>query len=381
MKILAVDVGTGTQDIFLYDSRLDLENGVKLVLPSPTMIVNRRLREATKRKEAVLLSGVTMGGGPAAWAVEAHLKAGLAVYATADAARTLNDDLDVVTALGVKLIGPDEARRLPESIIRLRLADFDPVALRYALAPFGLTLHGLAAVALAVFDHGAAPTGVSDRRFRFEYLDERIRAKNSLSAFAYPADQVPAAMTRLQAAAKSAGEIPAPVVVMDSAAAAVLGATLDPMVALHRQNLIVNVGNFHTLAFRLGEGGIEGVFEHHTGFLNQAKLEGLLAGLAAGTLTNSEIYDDHGHGALVYDRRPLPMNHADFNAVVTGPRRNMLRGSALKPYFAVPFGDMMISGCFGLLAAVADALPELAEPLRASLAGVSGTGTPPWEVE
>jgi uncharacterized protein (DUF1786 family) len=88
MRILAVDVGTGTQDIFLYDSRLDLENGLKLVVPSPTMIVYRRLREASQRKEAVLLTGVTMGGGPSQWAAEDHLKAGLTVYATPEAATT-----------------------------------------------------------------------------------------------------------------------------------------------------------------------------------------------------------------------------------------------------------------------------------------------------
>ncbi len=381
MKILTVDVGTGTQDIFLYDSRLDIENGFKFVLPSPTLIVNRRLREATKRKEPVLLSGVTMGGGPASWAVEAHLKAGLPVYATADAAKTLNDDLEAVAALGVKLISPEEARRLPEAVLRLRLADFDPIALRYALAPFGLSLHDLDAVAVAVFDHGAAPAGVSDRRFRFDYLAERIRAENRLSAFAYPADRIPPSMTRLQAVAKSAADIPASLVVMDTAAAAVLGATLDPMTALHKRNLIVNIGNFHTLAFRLGEGGIEGVFEHHTGFLNRSKLEGLLRGLAAGTLTNQAIYDDNGHGALIHPETPLPMDQADFNLVVTGPRRNMLRGSGLKPYFAVPFGDMMIAGCFGLLAAVADVIPELAGPVRASLSGAGGAGTPPWEVE
>jgi len=381
MKILAVDVGTGTQDIYLYDSRLDLENGFKLILPSPTMIVNRRLREATKRKEPVLLQGVIMGGGPAGWAVEAHLKAGIAVYATPDAARTLNDDLDMVAALGVKLVSPDEARRLPEAVIRLHLADFDPIALRYALAPFGLSLHGLDAVAVAVFDHGSAPVGVSDRRFRFDYLDERIRAENRLSAFAYPVEKIPPSMTRLQAVAKSAGEIPAPLMVMDTAAAAVLGASLDPMVSLHKQNLIVNVGNFHTLAFRLGENGIEGLFEHHTGFLNQAKLEDLLLRLAAGTLTNPAVYEDNGHGALVYSAQSLNMDHADFNLVVTGPRRNMLRGSSLQPYFAVPFGDMMIAGCFGLLAAAADVMPDLAEPLRASLNGAGGAGTPPWEVD
>ncbi|MRR52340.1 MAG: hypothetical protein EG825_15765 [Rhodocyclaceae bacterium] len=121
--------------------------------------------------------------------------------------------------------------------------------------------------------------------------------------------------------------------------------------------------------------------EHHTGFLNQPKLEGLLRDLAAGTLTNEAVYNDNGHGALVYAKAPMPMDHADYNVVVTGPRRNLLRGSSLKPYFAVPFGDMMITGCFGLLAAVADVMPELAEPLRASLAGGGGAGTPPWEVD
>ncbi len=59
---------------------------------------------------------------------------------------------------------------------------------------------------------------------------------------------------------------------------------------------------------------------------------------------------------------------------------NPLTPVPLTPYFAVPFGDMMIAGCFGLLAAVADVLPELGEPVRASLAGAGGSGTPPWEI-
>ncbi len=61
MRILTVDVGTGTQDVFLYDSRLDVENGFKLVLPSPTMMVHDQIRAATRRGEAVLLTGRTMG--------------------------------------------------------------------------------------------------------------------------------------------------------------------------------------------------------------------------------------------------------------------------------------------------------------------------------
>jgi uncharacterized protein (DUF1786 family) len=39
--ILTVDIGTGTQDIFLFREGLALENGFKLVMPSPTMMVAR----------------------------------------------------------------------------------------------------------------------------------------------------------------------------------------------------------------------------------------------------------------------------------------------------------------------------------------------------
>jgi hypothetical protein len=59
----------------------------------------------------------------------------------------------------------------------------------------------------------------------------------------------------------------------------------------------------------------------------------------------------------------------------------MLATSGLRPYFAVPYGDMMIAGCFGLLAAAADVLPEVGEEIRPSLGGSSGRGVAPWDVE
>jgi len=386
MKILTVDVGTGTQDIFLYDSRLDLENGLKLVVPSTTMIVHRRLQEATRQGQPVLLDGVTMGGGPSQWAAEAHLKAGLPIYATPQAARSFNDELEAVQAMGIQVVGEEEAARLPVDVLRLELRDFDFPAIERALAQFGVRLDDLAAVAVAVFDHGNSPPGYSDRQFRFDYLDERIRAENRLSAFAYRAEEIPPIMTRLDAVMQSArsngGALlqSTPLVVMDTAPAAVLGATFDPRVAARARKLITNVGNFHTLAFRLGPDGIEGVFEHHTGLLDLPHLEALLRALADGSLKHADVFGDHGHGALVYDPTPLPLGRDGEGVVVTGPRRSLMRASSLQPYFAVPFGDMMIAGCFGLLAAVADVLPELAGPIRASLLGRGGSGTPPWEV-
>ena len=380
MKILTVDVGTGTQDIYLYDSRLDLENGLKLVVPSPTMMVHQRLREATRQKQAVLLCGKTMGGGPSAWAAQDHARAGLLIYATPQAARSFNDELDAVAEMGIQLVDEQEAAHLPDSILRVELRDFDFQAITDALARFGVSLSDLAAVAVAVFDHGNSPPGYSDRQFRFDYLDQRIRAENRLSSFAYRSEDVPAIMTRLQAVVESAGNVDAPLVVMDTAPAAVLGATFDPLIAARQRVLIANVGNFHTLAFRLGPGGIEGVFEHHTGLVDLPKLESLLESLANSTLKHADVFDDNGHGALVYNVNPLPLTGDDYGVAVTGPRRNLMRGSRLRPYFAVPFGDMMIAGCIGLLASVADIHPDLAEPIQASFRGQGGSGMSPWDL-
>ena len=377
MKILAVDIGTGTQDIFLYDSRLDMENGFKLVLPSPTMIVHHKIRQASRAGRAVLLTGRQMGGGPSAWAAEAHARRGLPIYATPEAATTLNDELEKVEAAGIRVVSEDEARALPASVVCIPLRDLDLPAIRAAFAAFGVDLGDLQAVAAGVFDHGNAPPGVSDRQFRFDYLDARLRARNSLAAFAYPAAQVPDSMTRLQAVAASAAELDCPLVVMDTAPAAVLGASFDPLAAAARHKIIVNVGNFHTLAFRLSERGIEGLFEHHTGEIDLPKLERLLRALADGSLTHAEVFNDMGHGALLYTREPFHSD-GDFDVVVTGPRRSMFRaGASLRPYFAAPFGDMMIAGCFGLLAAAAQALPELGEQLQ--FAG--GSGRAPWDLE
>ena len=54
------------------------------------------------------------------------------------------------------------------------------------------------------------------------------------------------------------------------------------------------------------------------------------------------------------------------------------RGS-LRPYFAVPFGDMMIAGCFGLLAAVGEIMPGLGEAVQRSLRSERGRGVAPWD--
>ena len=360
MKILCIDIGTGTQDILLFDSNTEIENCLKVVMPSPTVRVANQIRAATKRGEPILLTGTIMGGGPSNWAAKDHTRAGLQVFATRDAALSFDDELDKVEAMGIRVVSEDESARLDATRVVLR--DVDLEAIQRAFQAFGVVLE-FDAIAIAVFDHGNAPPNISDRTFRFEFLAERLRATEKLSGFAFMRDDIPERLTRMHAVAASVNA-DAPLLVMDTAPAAVRGAMDDDFVGNHKNAVIANVGNFHTLAFRFTAGKITGVFEHHTGELKQAQLENFLRELANGTLTNDAIFYSQGHGAVMFDRRAQQL---DFLAV-TGPRRSMLLHSELKPYFAVPYGDMMQAGNFGLLHAYADLNPNARDEIENALA-------------
>jgi uncharacterized protein (DUF1786 family) len=379
LKILAIDVGTGTQDILLLDTRMDIENGFKLVLPSPTMILRQRIQEATRRRSPILLRGVTMGGGPCSWAIEDHLKQGLPVFATPPAARTINDDLEAVAELGVRIISEEEASRVNANVKKFTLGDVDLAALQRVFSEFNVQLQSVDLIAVATFDHGNAPRNYSDRKFRFEYLEKQILSNNHLSAFAFPGEEIPPFLTRLLAVRESLSQVSIPLMIMDTAPAAVLGASLDPVVTAMKRKLIINIGNFHTLAFRLGPSGVEGFFEHHTGMLDEQKLAEILRDFAAGSLTDDQIFLDQGHGARILLDQPLQLDESANRLIVTGPRRSILAGSLLKPYFAVPYGDMMISGCFGLIVAAMDHFPQFQNELHKALQDKTMT-TAPWEI-
>lgn len=371
MLILAVDIGTGTQDILLFDSDRDIENCLKMVMPSPTISLADAARAATRRGDDLLLTGVLMGGGPCAWAINDHLEAGYSVYATPDAARTFNDDLQAVADMGVTLVSDDEAAALDSGVTRLRMADFDYRAIAAAFAGFGVNLdRDLDAIAVAVFDHGNAPPGVSDRLFRFEYLEERICAENRLSAFAFLAEDVPPTMTRMQAVVDTVPRDDLPVLLMDTAPAAVLGALEDPAVRERRPAIVANIGNFHCLAFRLGQRGIEGLFEHHTGEITVEQLEDFLDLLADGSLTHEQVFESNGHGAVLF--RSQPIASCARYVAVTGPRRGLLRDSRHRPYFATPFGDVMLAGCYGLVRAYGEVAPEASRDIDRAFSGGGG---------
>lgn len=360
MRILAADVGTGTQDILLFDSQQPVENAMQLIMPSPTKIAEGRIRRATKAQRPVLVTGVIAGGGPCHWALEDHIRAGSAAYATSEAAATFDDDLDRVREMGVTIVSEDEAGALDADHVPLR--DLDLEAIRTALAAFDVSgeFDGLA---LGCLDHGASPPGYSDRLFRFDHLRNVAGDRNDLRAFAYLADDLPQYLTRARTLVAS-GDNSAPIVFMDTGPAAALGALQDPNVGGRAEQCVLNLGNMHALAFHLRGTQIISLYEHHTGEVTADQIEDFTERLLSGSLSHEDVFNSKGHG--VYYASEDGGSNAEIVAV-TGPQRAKIRSSKLEPYFAVPHGDMMVSGCYGLLWAFAEKYNALADEILPAL--------------
>lgn len=335
-RVLAMDIGSGTQDVLLYDPEIPIENCVKMVLPSQTTIVGRRIDELTGKGKPIFLTGNLMGGGPCSGAIKNHLKAGLTVHATELAAKTLNDNLDEVREKGVVI-----TEKAPSGAVEVEMKDVDLDAIRSALTQFRVELPSRFAV--AVQDHGHSPV-MSNRKFRFQHWRNFLEEGGFMKELAY--SEIPSYMTRMLAVQR---DLPGSML-MDTGSAAIWGAFSDPAVESRRDQgiIILNVGNQHTVGVLVKNEHILGLFEHHTRILDPSSLKDFVEKLRAGGLTDEEVFGSGGHGAHITPRyseqEPYPF------VAVTGPRRGM--AAELGYYFAVPNGDMMLVGCFGLVNAL-----------------------------
>jgi len=351
-RILAVDVGAGTSDVLLTRPGEPLENAVKLVVPSPTRVTAARIAAATARGQTVVFRGPMMGGGANAAAMKAHLAAGHAFVATETAAASFADDLDEVRALGARVVGEGAAgevlRRLPpDAVADVPSGDLDAPALCDALALLGAE-PAFDAVAVAVQDHGYSPDE-SNRVYRFSLWERAVAERRPIGDLFYDAAGTPPRLTRLGAAAAVATALAGdgPALVADTGPAALYGALPDGV----GDAVLVNVGNGHTVCLLARGGRVAGVFEHHTRLLDGPGLELRIRRWLAGDLRSDEVHADGGHGALIDPAAASPAP-PEAPLIVTGPRRGLLAGSELPLEFAAPHGDMMLTGCFGLLRAV-----------------------------
>jgi uncharacterized protein (DUF1786 family) len=306
--ILMLDIGGGTQDLLVWTEGEPLENALQCILPSPTVMIGRKISQATRNRKAVFLTGRLMGGGASSQAVRDHLKAGLPLYALPAAALTIRDDLDQVAQMGIQIT--DSA---PAEAIEIELGDIQEAALAGLFGSFGLV----------------------------KQWEDFLASGKPLEILLY--QNIPAHLTRMKAVQETWPQT----LVMDTGAAAILGALEDEQLTkMGSPNiLIINIGNEHTLGAWMVEGRLAGIFEHHTFFLNREKLLTDLKGFVSGKLTNEQVLQDQGHGCL----NNAPWEGRFPPLIVTGPRRGLL--ARARVLMAAPFGNMMLSGCFGLLRA------------------------------
>jgi len=351
MKILAIDIGAGTEDVLLFDSqKKSVENCVKMVLPSPSQVFAAKVRESGRLYKDLFIKGDILGGGAFSFALREHVKRGLRVLMTESAAYTVRNDLDEIREIGIEIVeGEEEPTDFEGETITVE--EVNLMQLQAFLTEFGETLSDVDVVAVAVQDHGVFPKGMSNRRFRIQKMKELLKGSPKPENSAFREDEVPSCFLRMKSAVKaSKRQLPnTKVLVMDTSPDAVLGCLKDPVVEKAETVLAVNVGNGHTMAAIISEGDIVGVMEHHTRLLNPQRIEWLLVDFADGKLTDEEVFSDNGHG-LFFLAEPLGFSKIERIAA-TGPNRNILAQTRLPVHFAAPAGDVMMTGPVGLVEA------------------------------
>lgn len=335
MKILAIDIGAGTQDILLFDSEKKIENCTSLVLPTPSRVLAERLK---KTEGDLYVYGDTIGGGSLARAISNHLKKGYRVSMEESAAYSIRNDLDEVRSMGIEVGGKPSSGHFKE----LEICEIDLPLLRQFLTRFGEDF-SFDVIAVAVQDHGVAPKGVSDRTFRFGQMEAMLRKDNKPESFHFTEGSIPDYYIRMRSTVKAVRRISSsPILMMDTSFSAILGC-MDNM---EGPSLAVNVGNGHTIAALLINGKIEGLYEHHTHELTPEKLENHLRLFVRGELNRQKVFEDNGHGVIT-----LTPYFGEVTVWVTGPNRDLFNGTKLIFTYAAPGGNTMMTGPMGLVKA------------------------------
>jgi len=334
-QMLAIDIGAGTQDILLYQGGREDENNPQLVLPSPSRVCATRLEGLT---EDLFIHGDTIGGGRIGPLLERHIKKEYKVYMTERAAHTIRDDLNEVREMGIEVKETKPSDFAGEEV---ELKEVDIPFLLKVLNTFDEG-RNITLVAIAVQDHGFSTSGESDRVFRFSCFRRALVEQKGLTGLVYRSEEIPLYFHRmLSAAHRAIREIEAKVMVMDTAISAIMGA----MSQSTEPQLIVNVGNGHTIMALIIRGQIQGLLEHHTSLLTMDKLRNYVIRFPRGDVSNEEVYNDGGHGAFLLEKP-----QADVAIAVTGPKRGMMKETGIPYYLPAPGGSMMMTGPWGLVA-------------------------------
>lgn len=349
MKILALDIGAGTEDILLYDNSKKIENCIKMVLPSPSLLYAEKVREYTKARKNLLIEGDTIGGGDFASALINHIEEGLRVLMTRKAAYSIRNNLQQIKDLGVEIV---KKTSIFNNICfeKLIIEEINLEKIKRFLSNFNENMSDIDMIAIAVQDHGISAKNISNRKSRILLIKKILRKQDGkIEALCFIKENIPTSLLRMRSASEAIRrQIPkTDFLIMDTAVAAIAGCLYRLNVKNTEIILLVNVGNGHTMATIVSNNKILGLIEHHTELLNPKKLNTLLSAFCDGSITDEEVYNDGGHGLFFLQKPPGISKISKF--IATGPNREILENTNIRFEIATPAGDVMMTGPIGLV--------------------------------
>ena len=369
-KILAIDIGMGTSDIMLYDSKKHIENSIKFVIPTPSRRYLKMLKSIKfDGRQKVMVCGDTIGGGPLA-----HHLVGLCedkkaeVYITPRAAYTIKNDHEEVEGFGLKIIeetvfdvfkkNPEKTFIIEGETVYINFTEIETPFIKYFITESGEDIDKIDGICVCAQDHGQCKKEVSDRIHRFSEF-KKILSKDKFPtpySFCFKNGEVPSTFLRLNSIERAIakGFKSEKRIIMDSSPAALLGcfAYVDEYADLFKKRLeepflMVNMGNNHAIFVVAAGERMLAFYEHHSWVYDEtpSKLEEHIKRFCDGALSGDEVFADEGNGAVYFD--PPGFNKVK-NIIVTGPNRNIFARTALNVHYSAVGGDMMMSGPIGM---------------------------------
>ncbi len=347
---MAIDVGKGTEDVLFYQEGIPVENSIQMIVPSTAQILAKQISNINERP--VRIQGELMAGEPWHKAVYEISEADPdGVIMTETAARSLRYVLDQVRSKGVKIVKDQDIDKYTGPLVSV--ADINWERIFQILQASEINVSDIKKVLLCCQDHGEPEDPKqSTRDFRMKTVYKNLEIRGRLEDLLLETDSIPNNLPRLKSIAFSALKaIPhlndKDIFVMDSSPAVILGAVSY----VNDFELIVNVGNGHTLAAILNDKLVEAIYEIHTGGINLDNFTENIRRLAKGDLSHEEALKSGGHGVFV--RNKIKMKPADidnlFPMSVIGPKRDIIQSLNMK--YVNPGGSMMMAGPIGLLRA------------------------------
>lgn len=344
--ILAVDVGKGTEDILLINEDR-IENSIQAILPSTAQSLTKKLKNDPN--STLVFSGDTIAGEPWHRVVYDRIEEKKhKVIMTHTAARSLRYNLDQVRARGISIVNDTEIDTSVGS--HYYLEDVNWMRIFSMIKESDYAPEDITKVLLCCQDHGEPKDpNQSTRDFRMKSIYEPLRKRGNLSDLLQNMKSVPDILPRHQSICQSALRHFShlnenDIYVMDSSPAVVLGAQ-----DTSKEEIVVNVGNGHTLAVFLDHGYVQAVYETHTGAIRSPeKFYQEIKQVGFGNLTHKQVLDRGGHGLFLNTK--VDLSHEAFSEiepiVVIGPNRDILSGLPVR--FSHPIGSMMMAGPYGL---------------------------------